>query len=197
MTAKTKRAAGDDREASYRATLEQAKRASTLQLLFRAARLLDEEALRRVAARPGRPRLRRAHTSLFPHVDLEGTRITDLASRLGVTKQAVSQLVTELEELGVLERAPDPDDARARLVRFTELGRAGLLDGLGLLRELEAECARELGERRMSELRRALLALVERAERGPTKTPTASMSATKTAGVAKTQGRATRARRDE
>lgn len=148
-------------DAVYRAELEKAKHASTLQLLFRAARLLDEEALRRVAAKPGRPRLRRAHTSLFPHIDLEGTRITDLADRLGVTKQAVSQLVADLEELGVLERASDPNDARARLVRFTPRGRAGLLEGLAVLRELEEDCAKAIGPKRMEELRKALVALNE------------------------------------
>jgi DNA-binding MarR family transcriptional regulator len=145
----------------YRATLEAAKFASTLQLLFRASRLLDEEALRRVAAKPGRPKLRRSHTSLFPHIDLEGTRVTDLAERLGVTKQAVSQLVDDLEQQGVLERIVDPDDARARRVRFTARGRAGLLDGLAILGELEAECAKAIGASRMRELRRALVALDE------------------------------------
>jgi hypothetical protein len=44
-------------------------------------------------------------------------------------------------------------------VRFTERGRAGLLDGLATLRELEAECAAAIGASRMGELRRALIAL--------------------------------------
>jgi DNA-binding MarR family transcriptional regulator len=144
---------------TYRADLEAAKHASTLQLLFRSARLLDELALRRVAEKPGRPKLRRSHTALFPHIDLEGTRVTELAERLGVTKQAVSQALDDLEQLGIVERVADPADARARLVRFTERGRAGLLDGLAILRELEAECAAAIGASRMAELRRALIAL--------------------------------------
>lgn len=151
--------------ADYRTTLEHAKRESTLQLLFKAARLLDEEALRRVADQPGRPRLRRSHTALFPHLDLEGTRVTDLAERLGVTKQAVSQLVDELEALEVVERVPDPDDARAKRVRFTERGRAGLLDGLATLRGLEQEYARRVGAQRMAALREALGLIVEEAQR--------------------------------
>src|SRR4051812_48836474 len=101
-------------DTAYRARLDHAKNRSTLQLLFKAARLIDEEALRRVAERPGRPRLRRSHTNLFPHLDLEGTRVTDLAERLGVTKQAVSQLVDDLEAMDILERVVDPDDARGR-----------------------------------------------------------------------------------
>jgi DNA-binding MarR family transcriptional regulator len=151
-------------EEDFRAGLEQAKRGATLQVLFKVARLLDEEAVRRVAARRGAPRLRRSHTSLLPHIDLEGTRVTDLAERLGVTKQAVSQLVDELEELGVLARVPDPDDARARRVTFTQAGRQGLLEGLTLLRELEDELRRAIGDAPMAQLRSALLAIHDRLE---------------------------------
>lgn len=150
----------------YRERLEAAKRASTLQLLFKAARLLNEEALARVAARPGRPALRPAHTSLFPHLDLEGTRIVDLAARVGVTKQAVSQLVAELEAMGVVTREPDPEDGRARRVVLTELGRAGFFDGLAVLGELERELEAELGARRLADLHATLARLVERAESG-------------------------------
>lgn len=148
-------------DAAYRSALEQAKHASTLQLLFRAARLLDEEALRRVAALPGRPRLRRSHTNLFPHIDLEGTRITDLADRVGVSKQAISQLVDDLEASGVVARVADPDDARAKRVVFTARGRAGLLDGLAVLGALEAELATTIGDRTMAALRSSLLAVLD------------------------------------
>jgi DNA-binding MarR family transcriptional regulator len=148
------------REVAYRARLEAAKRESTLQLLFKAARLLDERALERVARQPGRPRLRRAHTSLLPHVDLEGTRITDLAERLGISKQAVSQLVDDLEGMGVMARVPDPEDARARRVVFTELGREALLDGLTVLRSMEQELTQAVGSRNIVQLRRALLAIL-------------------------------------
>jgi DNA-binding MarR family transcriptional regulator len=144
----------------YAQKLETEKRASTLQLLFKAARLLDEQALARIAQQPGRVRLRRSHTSLFPHIDLAGTRVTDLAERLGVTKQAASQLVDDLEGLGVLARLPDPDDARARRVVFTELGRAGLLEGLSVLRAIERELSDKVGERKMEQLHSALLAIL-------------------------------------
>lgn len=147
-------------QSAYRAKLEAEKHGSTLQLLFKAARLLDEQALARVAAKPGRVQLRRSHTSLLPHIDLEGTRVTDLAERLGVTKQAASQLVDDLEQLGVLARVPDPDDARARRVIFTQLGRDGLLEGLSVLRALERELAGKIGEKKMEQLRAALIAIL-------------------------------------
>jgi len=148
------------REAAFRDQLEAAKSESTLQLLFKAARLLDERALELASQRTGRPRLRRSHTSLLPHIDLTGTRITDLAERLGVSKQAASQLVDDLEAVGVLAREPDPDDARARRVVFTKLGREGLLEGLTLLRDLERELSRSVGDESMAALRRALVAIL-------------------------------------
>jgi DNA-binding MarR family transcriptional regulator len=147
-------------EQEFRARLEAAKQASTLQLLFKAARLLDEQALARIARKPGRPRLRRSHMSLFPHIDLDGTRITELAERLGVTKQAASQLVDDLEALGVLARVPDPDDARARRVVFTKLGREGFFEGLAVLRGLEQELAASIGPKNMEQMRCTLIAIL-------------------------------------
>jgi DNA-binding MarR family transcriptional regulator len=153
----------DADQAAFRARLEQEKHGSTLQLLFKAARLLDEQATQRAARQQGAP-LRRSHMSLLPHIDLDGTRITDLAERLGVSKQAASQLVDDLEGFGVVERVADADDARARRVVFTKRGRAGFFEGLALLREMEQELAAAVGAQRMRQLRAALLAILEHVE---------------------------------
>lgn len=135
--------------------LEQKKAESTVQLLFKAARLLNERAIEQVRERTKQP-VRVAHTSLLPHVDLEGTRLTDLAKRLGVTKQAAGQLVDELVELGLLERVPDPADARAKLVRFSKRGRASLFEGIALLREMERDLRDLVGEAAFETLHAAL-----------------------------------------
>ncbi len=140
--------------------LERTKAESTLQLLFKAARLLNERALARARPRNDFPSLRAAHTSLLPHIDLEGTRISELSRRVGISKQAVSQLVDDLEAYGTCVRVPDPKDGRAKLVRFSAAGQRQLLDGLALLRELEAELAREIGQRRMKELNSTLQSLL-------------------------------------
>lgn len=152
-------------DADYRQRLEAHKQASTLQLLFKAARLVNEHALEQLRERHPDSPLRAAHVSLFPHIDLDGTRVTDIAARVGITKQAVVQLVNDLEALGMVERVPEPSDGRAKLVRFTEAGRQGLLDGLVLLRDVQAELTRQVGEERMQALHDGLVAVLEVMER--------------------------------
>lgn len=144
------------------ATLERAKRASTLQVLFRTARLLDAAAVARVRRVHGVPDLRPAHTAVLPHIALEGTRLTTLAARMGVSKQAAGPLVDDLVAQGLLERVPDPSDRRARLIRFVD-GGAGLLAGISVLAALEDDLAAHLGQDRWATFREVLLALHDHA----------------------------------
>jgi DNA-binding MarR family transcriptional regulator len=146
-----------------RAALERARAASLGHLLFEAARLLDERALERVNAAPGRPdgvHVRPAHTRLFPHLDADGIRVTDLAARVGVTKQAVQPLVAELVAWGVVELVPDPTDGRARLVRWTPFGIEANHHGLAVLAGLEGEIAARIGAKRADALRSTLAEIV-------------------------------------
>ncbi|CAM2009882.1 MarR family winged helix-turn-helix transcriptional regulator [Acanthopleuribacter pedis] len=136
--------------------LNAAKQANVLERLFRCARLLNDEGTRRVADLAETPILRAAHMNLMPHIDLAGTRLTVLAQRLGVTKQAASQLVADLEKMGVLKREPDPDDGRAKRVVFTEQGRQGLLEGLAVLRQMEEELRMDIGDKEIDRFNRTL-----------------------------------------
>ncbi len=145
--------------------LERRKRGSLVQELFRLARLLDETALARVAS-SGAPRLRTSHTALLPHLDLEGTRLVDLAARVGTSKQAVGQLVDDLEASGVVERVADPEDGRARRVRFTRAGFQALLHGLGVLEQLERDLGAALGRADLERLREGVEAALRVVEGG-------------------------------
>jgi len=139
---------------------EEKKRQSVAQLLFKCARLVNEQAIERVNREAGpNPPLRASHTALFPHLTSDGVRGADLAKKLGVTKQAISQLVAELEYWGVVEQIEDPKDGRAKLIRFTAKGEQSLLHGLRVLGALELELSDKIGKRRMQELHTALLAL--------------------------------------
>jgi DNA-binding MarR family transcriptional regulator len=145
--------------------LDKVKRASVGQLLLKGARLLDERALERVNRAGPKVTLRPAHTSLLPHIDPQGTRLTELARRLGVTKQAAGQLVSDLEELEVVERVDDAEDGRAKLVRFTRTGLEAINHGLSVLRGIEAELEKVLGKVKMKQLHEALLVVVDELSR--------------------------------
>lgn len=137
---------------TFRSKLAVTKQASVAHLLIRTARLMNEAGLRRVQADPQLFEARAAHLAVFPHLDLDGTRVTELARRMGVTKQAVSQVIDELEQMGIVERRPDPDDGRAKRVVFTDAGRAAILRGLSVLKSIEDEVLDALSPTRRKRL---------------------------------------------
>lgn len=129
-------------------------------LLQRAYRLFSDQAVAKLHAR-GHTTLGLAHAALLSYLDLDGTRITTLAERADMTKQAMGQLVTELEAQGYVLRTPDPADRRATLVQFTETGWQFLLDAAEIKREIEAAYRAILGDERFAELRATLELLLE------------------------------------
>jgi DNA-binding MarR family transcriptional regulator len=86
-----------------------------------------------------------AHIHITRHLALAGSRLTDLAASAGMTKQAMGDLVTQCEAWGLVTRAPDPLDARARLVRFTPTGLAWLQAFQSAVAQAEAEFRAAVG----------------------------------------------------
>jgi DNA-binding MarR family transcriptional regulator len=98
--------------------------------------------------------VREGHGCVFGFIDLEhGSRLTDLADRSGLTKQAVGEAVAELELKGYVERVPDPLDGRAKIIKLTERGHEACLTGRRLFAEIEREWAERYGEERIASLR--------------------------------------------
>lgn len=73
-----------------------------------------------------RDQLSAAHWHITRQLPVEGARLTDLAARAGMTKQAMGTLVTQCEAWGIVRRAADPLDARAKRIEFTATGLAWL-----------------------------------------------------------------------
>jgi DNA-binding MarR family transcriptional regulator len=107
-------------------------------------------------AQEGHPDIREGYGCVFGFIDREsGSRLTDLAERAGLTKQAVGEAVTELERLGYLTRVPDPHDRRAKIIKLTERGVDAYWSGRRLFAEIEREWAEQLGEELVAALREA------------------------------------------
>src|SRR5687768_10196511 len=76
---------------------------------------------------------------IFENLDPEGTRLTTLAHRAGLTHQSVGEVVAVLERRGYVERVRDPADGRARLVRLTEAGSELVRTAVAVVGEIERE----------------------------------------------------------
>ncbi|MGC3984657.1 MAG: MarR family winged helix-turn-helix transcriptional regulator [Pseudorhodoferax sp.] len=86
-----------------------------------------------------------AHVHITRHLDVGGTRPGVLAERAGMSKQAMGDLIAQCEAWGLVTRAADPYDARARVVRFTPDGLAWQQAFRGALAQAEAEFREAVG----------------------------------------------------
>src|ERR671910_1793318 len=124
--------------------------------LLRAHRTLAADLIVELEER-GWPDLRASQASLLLNVDRRsGTRLTELARRAGVTKQAMMVVVDELEVRGLVRRTPDPEDGRAKVVRLTSRGRTCAAECRRAVAAIDARVRRSLGGRRHDGLREAL-----------------------------------------
>lgn len=98
-----------------------------------------------------------AHLAVFRHIDeQQGSRLIDLAHEAQITKQSMGYLVDQLEAHGYVERVSDLTDGRARLIRLTPRGHALMATARQVVRGVEEEWARYLGQERMDHLRATL-----------------------------------------
>lgn len=132
------------------------KRQGNIGKLFTlAARDFSDRALVKLRER-GYPDMTPFHTALISNLDADGTRISVLAERANMSKQAMSQIVGELEKADIVRRAPDPNDGRATLIHFTDRGWDFLEVAYAIKTEIEAEYMALVGEDGMTELARLL-----------------------------------------
>ena len=94
-----------------------------------------------------------SYAGVIIHLDLEGSRLTDLADRAGMTKQAMGKLVDELEAVGYVYRIADPIDGRAKVVCFSNAGIKLLQDSDTVVTEIWQSYADLIGEANLIKLR--------------------------------------------
>jgi DNA-binding MarR family transcriptional regulator len=130
----------------------------SLASLFAGWALADEIQRRLVA--DGFSDVRFSDGLVFQHLVDGPVTIGALAARLGVTQQAASKSVADLQRRGYVERTADPDDARARLVSLTARGVAVIGAARDQRAAVTGELAERLGPRRVEAARRLLLDVV-------------------------------------
>jgi DNA-binding MarR family transcriptional regulator len=147
-------------EDGFRFTREQI----LLRLLLRINRAMTIETVNRLRAQ-GHPDVQPSFPGLLGNLDTEGTRIGALARRMGTSRQAVSQLASEIEAAGLIERRPDPSDRRGVIIGFTKKGRQTLRAAVSVMSEIESEYAGIVGEESIERLKLTLQVLLARIDK--------------------------------
>ena len=124
------------------------------------ADLVFAEGVTRAMHERGFAGIRLVHIALIRNVDENGTRISDIARRAGMTKQATGQLVAEFVELGYIRLVPDPDDGRAKIARYTAKGKRLLVAIVASIEETEDAVSAAIGAKQLASLKATLRSLL-------------------------------------
>lgn len=100
--------------------------------------------------------IRPTHGCVFRYVRGQGLRLTEIAERANMTKQSVGEIVDDLAARGYVQRVPDPEDRRAKLICLTERGEEAQDFGLTLFAKVEKRWGERYGAERIAALRELL-----------------------------------------
>ena len=105
----------------------------------------DDEVPLALSNLAARAQISAAHVHITRHLPPAGARLTELAAGAGMSKQAMGDLVSQCEAWGLVQRRPDPRDARARQVLFTDIGLQWLAGFRRAVAQAEQEFKAEVG----------------------------------------------------
>jgi DNA-binding MarR family transcriptional regulator len=77
-----------------------------------------------------------------------------------MTLPAMSELVDDLQRLGIVERRPDPRDRRAKLICLTDAGWNAMRAARSAIAAIEADYAEHIGPERFESAAQTLDALL-------------------------------------
>lgn len=123
--------------------------------LWRLARQWKEEFDAAMAER-GHGWMAEARGAVVGHLRPGGMSQSELPAAMGISKQAVQQLVDELVAEQIVERVPDPDDKRGRIVQLLPKGIRAIADGNEVKQAIERRYGGAIGAGRLEQLNRTL-----------------------------------------
>ena len=132
-----------------------------MRILLRQATQRSTEVLRE----EGYGDLRPMHLLVIERLSISGTRGTELAETVGLTKQATGQILDRMAALGYVERVRDPADGRAKIVQLTDGGRQAARILRSNAEATDAYWSEVLGAARYRQLRSALASLISSSRR--------------------------------
>ena len=106
--------------------------------------------------------IRPAAANVFPFVPPEGITVSELADLARVRKQTMAQAVDQLERTGYVERRPNPNDRRSRLVFLTRRGSSVPPVTHAAAERVEEHWIQLTSAKELEQLRNSLLRLLTR-----------------------------------
>lgn len=104
----------------------------------------------------GWPDLSHSQSMVMAYLGSDGIRISELARRLGVSRQAAQKSVKELERLKLVITEVDPTNSSAKTVVLTTQGKANVAAALNAFSEIEKQLSRRMGSSDLASMRRTL-----------------------------------------
>ena len=139
----------------------ESKQQSLSHAVIRLGRLINQRGLANVRKTYKLPELQQAHLDLFAHIDFEGTTVSEIAKRKGVSKQAVSKNVKEMIEMKILKIEKHPTDSRSKVICLQTSGAYSIHKGMQTLTEIDGDLEQLIGERSYALVLKKLLQIQE------------------------------------
>lgn len=122
--------------------------------------------LQKLTMARGHSGLKRSFGSVLMSIGPQGGRIQQIADAHDVSKQAISAIAVELEDLNYIQRRTDPQDARQVVLVFTAAGYQLIEDSVASSAELYRELADLVGEATLREAATCLATLYQSLQLG-------------------------------
>jgi DNA-binding MarR family transcriptional regulator len=102
-----------------------------------------------LAREQGFPDMKMIYFGFMANLHPDGSTSKEIAERLHVSKQAISKLIQEIEQLGLIRLHPHETDRRASVIRLTDKGNEMLRAGLKISEQIKSEVAEKVGKKSM------------------------------------------------
>lgn len=135
--------------------MTQSQDTNLAQLIIRAFYWMDE-GLQQNLRKAGGPEVSHAQSMVILVIGEGVRRPSQIAERLGISRQAVHQSLRELVAMGLVELVADQEDKRAKVVKLSKTGMPKHLVAAEILEKLENALGTRIGKRKVKQLREAL-----------------------------------------
>jgi DNA-binding MarR family transcriptional regulator len=115
-----------------------------------------DEGLQNYLRARGWPKVTRPQSMVMANIIMGVTRPSEIARRLGVSRQAVHVTIKSMIDLGMVDLVDEPTNRSIKVVSLTKVGEAMRADARAAMGEMTTDLARRLGKKRLQQTAAAI-----------------------------------------